>query len=104
MFKTIKKILSGGSKTDIAEKIANGALIIDVRTPGEFAGGHIDRSINIPLNDLQMGMKKIDKDKILITCCASGMRSGSARNILLANGFSEVYNAGSWMTLKKFEK
>jgi rhodanese-related sulfurtransferase len=49
-------------------------------------------------------MSKLKKDNPVITCCASGMRSGQAKTMLQANGFKEVYNAGSWYNLKKFEK
>jgi rhodanese-related sulfurtransferase len=77
-----------------------GATIIDVRTKGEFASGHISGSVNIPLQNLQNNLSKINKDKPVITCCASGMRSASAKNILKANGFTEVHNGGGWMSLK----
>jgi len=104
MFETIKKLLGIGPKIDLGEVITRGASIIDVRSPGEFAGGHIKGSVNIPLNVLPGQLAKLKKDKPVITCCASGMRSASARNILLSNGFTEVYNAGSWYNLKRYEK
>lgn len=93
-----------GPKTDLGEVLAKGGIIIDVRTPGEYAGGHIKGSVNIPLAALQGQLGKLKKEKPVITCCASGMRSGSARTMLLANGFAEVHNAGSWYNLKKYEK
>ena len=89
---------------DMGQLIADGAVIVDVRTPGEYAGGHIKGSVNIPLQSLGSQMAKLKKDKPVITCCASGMRSGSARAMLQSAGFNEVYNAGSWFNLKKFEK
>lgn len=104
MIGLLKKLLGIGPKTDLGEVLNRGAVIIDVRTPGEYAGGHINGSKNIPLASLQSQMVKLNKDKPIITCCASGMRSGSARSMLVANGFKEVYNAGSWFTLKKYEK
>lgn len=104
MLQLFKKLFSSGPKADLGALIANGAIILDVRTPGEYASGHIKGSINMPLNTLPMQMAKLKKDKPVITCCASGMRSGSARSTLLANGFREVYNAGSWFSLKKYEK
>lgn len=100
----LKKLLGGGPKVDMGQLIADGAVIVDVRTPGEYAGGHIKGSVNIPLQSLGSQMAKLKKDKPVITCCASGMRSGSARAMLQSAGFSEVYNAGSWFNLKKFEK
>jgi len=66
---------------------------------GRHRGGHIRGSVNIPLNTLQQSLSKIKKDKPVITCCASGMRSASAKSILKASGFTEVHNGGGWMSL-----
>lgn len=96
----ILKSLFGGTKTDYAQLVKDGAQIIDVRTPGEYASGHIKGSKNIPLNELQGKMKHIKKDKAVITCCASGMRSASAKGILKSNGYAEVYNGGGWSSLR----
>ena len=104
MIATIKKLLGIGPKVDLGAVIARGGIIVDVRTTGEYAGGNVKGSLNIPLNTLGSQMKQLKKDKPVITCCASGMRSGSAKSMLLANGFTEVYNGGSWYNLKKFEK
>lgn len=101
MINTLKKILGLGPKINYRELIANGAIVIDVRTKGEFSGGHVQGSVNIPLDQLSSGMKKLkDKDKVIITCCASGMRSASAKAILRSNGYKNVHNAGSWYNLK----
>ena len=100
MIEGIKKIFDFGKSTDFATLMKNGAQIIHVRTPGEFSSGHIHGSVNIPLGDLKEQLKKIKKDKPVITCCASGMRSANAKSILLAHGFSEVYNGGGWSSLE----
>lgn len=89
-----------GKSADFAQLVKDGAIILDVRTPGEYAGGHIKGSKNFPLQSLQQNLSKITKDKVIITCCASGMRSGSAKSILLSSGFKEVHNGGGWMSLK----
>lgn len=89
-----------GKPVDFAKLVKEGAIIIDVRTAGEYAGGHIKGSKNIPLQSLQQNSSKIPRDKVIITCCASGMRSGSAKSILLSNGYNEVHNGGGWMSLK----
>jgi rhodanese-related sulfurtransferase len=89
-----------GKSADFAQLVKDGAIILDVRTPGEYAGGHIKGSKNIPLQSLQQNLSKIPKDKVIITCCASGMRSGSAKSILLSSGFKEVHNGGGWISLK----
>jgi rhodanese-related sulfurtransferase len=95
----LKNLFGLGPKVNYTELIEKGAQIIDVRTPGEFAGGHIRGAVNIPLQSISNNLNKIKKDRPVITCCASGMRSASARKILLANGFSEVYNGGGWAQL-----
>lgn len=88
-----------GSKVDYKELIAKEAVIIDVRTPIEFNSGHIKNAVNIPLQTVQGRMSKFQKDKPIITCCASGARSGAAKRILQANGY-EVYNGGGWVSLQ----
>lgn len=97
----IKRLLGLGPKTDYKELMKKGAQIIDVRTSGEFHSGHIKGSVNIPLQQLSANIKKIKKDKPIITCCASGMRSASAKSILKSNGFAEVYNGGGWASLQQ---
>jgi phage shock protein E len=91
-----------GKKVDLQEVISNGAVILDVRTKGEFQSGHIKNSINIPIDNLPQNIKKLNKNKPIITCCASGARSASARRILKSNGFEQVYNGGSWYSLRKY--
>ncbi|MEO9964236.1 MAG: rhodanese-like domain-containing protein [Reichenbachiella sp.] len=82
------------------ELTKNGAVIIDVRTKAEYQQGHIKGSQNIPLNNLSNHYSKLHKNKCIITCCASGMRSGTAKRILKSNGFIEVYNGGGWNGLQ----
>jgi len=91
-----------GKKVNLQEVISNGAVIVDVRSKGEYQSGHLRNSINIPVDKLEGNLKKLDKNKPIITCCASGARSASARRILLSNGFEQVYNGGSWSSLKKY--
>lgn len=96
----LRKLLGLGPKADYAELIRQGAIIVDVRTPGEYKSGHIKGSVNLPLDSLGNNLSKLKKDKCIICCCASGMRSGSAKSILQSKGFNEVYNGGSWMGLQ----
>ena len=99
MFDAIKNMF-GLETTDYADLVKKGAIILDVRSKGEYAGGHIKNSINIPVDQLQQNLSRLkDKNKTIITCCASGMRSATAKSILKNNGFSEVYNGGGWMNL-----
>lgn len=99
MFEKIKNIL--GIKTiDFAQLVQDGALVLDVRTTGEFANGHIKGSVNVPLNKLPQYLPKIkDKTKSIIVCCASGSRSSQAMNVLNYNGFNNAYDGGSWFRL-----
>lgn len=99
----IKKIFGIGSSVDYSELLKNGAVIVDVRTKQEYQNGHVKGSLNIPLNTLEKNLSKLKKDKPIITCCASGMRSASAKSILKSNGFSEVHNGGSWMSLRSYQ-
>lgn len=94
------KNLFGGNSVDYAELIQNGAQIIDVRTPTEFKGGHVKNAKNIPLQTLNQNLGKINKNKPVITCCASGSRSAAAKSILENSGFKEVYNGGGWLSLQ----
>jgi len=101
MINTLKKLFGIGPGIDLGELIEKGAVIVDVRTKGEYAGGHVKGSLNIPLDQLRSNLKKFkDKDQPIITCCASGMRSASARGILKGAGFTNVHNGGSWMSVK----
>jgi phage shock protein E len=101
MINTIKKLLGLGPKADFAALVQQGAIILDVRSKGEFAGGHIKGAINLPVDSLRNNLAKLkDKNTPIITCCASGMRSASAKGILLSNGFKEVHNGGSWYSLQ----
>jgi rhodanese-related sulfurtransferase len=99
MIQTLKNLLGFGPKVDYKDLLANGAQIIDVRTKGEFQSGHIKGAVNIPLDSLKNNLSKLKKDKPVITCCASGMRSASAKGLLKANGFVDVYNGGAWVSL-----
>lgn len=100
MFKTLFGI--GGPKVDLREKIAQGATIVDVRTPDEFRSGHVKGAVNIPLDRLQGQLSKIDKSKPVITCCRSGARSGMAADVLKRNGF-DVYNGGPWTSVNNLK-
>jgi len=87
-------------KQDLKTLVAEGALIIDVRTPGEFNTGHVVGSKNIPLDALAVQISDLKKLNVaIITCCASGMRSGVAASQLKSVGI-EAINGGSWYGVK----
>ena len=100
MFDFFKNLFNGNS-ISFAELMKNGAQIIDVRTEAEFSGGHISNSTNIPLQNLSQSLNKLNKSKPIITCCASGMRSDSAKSLLEKNGFTDVHNGGGWKSLEQ---
>ena len=85
-------------KEKLPELMKRNAVIIDVRSPSEFSGGANSKSRNIPLDQLNEGsLHDISKDRPIILCCASGMRSQMAVLVVKKMGFSEVYNGGPWM-------
>lgn len=97
MFGFLKKIFGPG--TDYKALVDEGAIIVDVRTTGEFKGGHIKNALNIPVDTIASKVKELkQKGKPVITCCASGMRSARAATILKQNGV-ESFNGGSWVSL-----
>lgn len=99
MFGFIKNLFGPG--VDYKEIYSKGATIIDVRTSGEFNGGHIENSTNIPLDSINSNVEKIkNMQQPIITCCASGMRSGSAKSMLKSKGL-EAYNGGGWASLNQ---
>jgi phage shock protein E len=72
-----------------------GALIVDVREASEFNMASNPNSINIPLKKVHLNLNKINKNKPVVVCCATGGRSAKAMVILKESGY-EVYNGGSW--------
>lgn len=100
MLDTLKQLFGFGPSVDYAQLVKQGAIILDVRSKGEYAGGHIKGSINISVDTLSSNLSKLKKDKPIIICCASGVRSASAKSILESNDFTEVHNGGGWSSLK----
>jgi phage shock protein E len=80
----------------IKEYLNQGAVVVDVRSPEEFAGGHCEGSINMPLNVLEARYLELKIDSPVIVCCASGGRSGMAMSFLQSKGYGQVVNAGAW--------
>ena len=75
--------------------------IVDVRTEHEFAGGRLEDSINIPLNEIPNNIDKLKGMQPIVMCCAAGIRSGNAVNYLNQIGLEEVYNGGSWQQVQE---
>jgi rhodanese-related sulfurtransferase len=89
-------------KQDAVKMISdNEAVAVDVRTPSEYASGHIKDAVLLPLDRLSIDAKKIlpDKDALIFVYCLSGSRSGLAAKMLTKMGYADVHNfggVGSW--------
>lgn len=89
---------------DIEGYLSQNAVIIDVRSPGEFKSGHVRGSKNIPLNQIGQKVEAIKKwNKPVIACCRSGNRSGIAARQLKKAGI-DVINGGSWQNVNRFTR
>lgn len=96
--KWINKLL-GISPVDYKALLEKGAIIVDVRTEVEYRNGHMVKSVNIPLQELNQRLRELNPLVPIIVCCASGVRSASAKGMLERAGF-KAYNGGSWKNLK----
>ncbi len=77
--------------------------ILDVRTPGEFQGGHVKGSLNIPVQEIPARLDEIKKMQApIVVCCASGARSGQAERLLTKENI-ECYNGGSWTDVNRMQ-
>lgn len=81
-------------QTLVREKLAAGAKVVDVRSPGEFSSGAYPKAKNIPLDSLVSRMGELPRDKPIVLYCASGSRSAQAARLLKKAGFSDVLSAG----------
>ena len=95
---------SPGSQTttDLKTIIEEGAYLVDVRTPDEFAEGNVKGSVNIPLDTIANNLQQFSDKKNIIVFCRSGNRSGQAKVILENNGIKNVTNGGTWQDVNKF--
>jgi phage shock protein E len=86
------------SPKNAREHLKHGALVIDVRSPGEFNSGHLPDALNLPLDEVEAALPRRVKDKnqVLLLHCASGMRSGMAQQKLKNLGYTNVFNLGSY--------
>jgi phage shock protein E len=83
----------------------SGAVLVDVRSPGEFAGGSVPDAVNIPLSELrkQVEAGQLPKDQPIVLFCASGTRSSIAKRQLKSAGFAKVHNLGSFSRASQLE-
>jgi rhodanese-related sulfurtransferase len=89
----------GGAVAPCNNMIKEGAVVVDVRTPQEFAVGHVPGSVNVPIDEIYEHVERLRLEgKPLVLCCASGMRSARATRILKGVGV-DACNGGSWKSI-----
>ena len=94
-----QNLFGNAPKEDLTDLIANGAFLVDVREPSEFASGSVKGAINIPLGSVSNNLSQFKGKPSVIVFCRSGNRSGMATRILKLNGI-ECVNGGSWQSLQ----
>lgn len=101
IFVVIRNQFGGTNNKNLKAEVDQGAFLVDVRTPAEFASGSAKGAVNIPLNSLSQNLSKLKGKKKIIVFCRSGNRSGQAKRILEQNGFENVINGGTWQNVNK---
>lgn len=104
MLNIFKNMFSGSNNDELKAAINNNAYLVDVRTPAEFAEGHVPGSDNIPLDRVQMQVAKFKNHNNIVVFCRSGNRSGQAKAILEQNGMTNVINGGTWQQVKAMKE
>jgi phage shock protein E len=99
-----KNIFGGGNNENRASIVKEGAFLVDVRSAGEFAGGNVKGSINIPLDQVANQLSKFKGKEQIVVFCRSGNRSSQAKSILEKNGFTNVTNGGTWQNVNAMIK
>lgn len=99
MINFLRKLFAQPDNTQLTEAIRSGALLVDVRTPAEFAGGSAKGAVNIPLDKITGQLATLKQKKAVVVFCRSGNRSSMAQSILQQNGISNVINGGTWQNV-----
>ena len=92
-------IFGGNTNENLSKLVNEGAFLVDVRTPEEFAEGNVKESTNIPLDQVAVNLDKFKGKEYIVVFCRSGNRSAQAKNILEQNGFTNVTNGGTWQDI-----
>lgn len=92
----VMRQMSGGIGSDDAKKmVADGAVLLDVRTTSEYGSGHLPGAINVPVQDLEKRIGELDPKKPTVVYCRSGARSARAKRLLDSKGFESVADLGA---------
>ena len=101
MVNLLKTIFGNNNKVKMENILKEGAFLVDVRSPGEFAEGHVKGSTNIPLDQIQQQLGQFKGKESIVVFCRSGARSAQAKSILEQNGFADVTNGGTWESVNR---
>lgn len=99
MFNLLRSLMGGSENPELAQIVKSGAYLVDVRTPEEFSSGHVEGSVNIPLDSIPKQLAKFKGKSHIVVFCRSGNRSGQAKAFLNQNGFDNVTNGGTWQDI-----
>ncbi|MBK8999874.1 MAG: rhodanese-like domain-containing protein [Myxococcales bacterium] len=93
------RFLLGDQKTSLpnaGELVAKGAVLLDVRTPQEFADDHVIGALNVPVQELSSRLDELGpKERPIVIYCRSGARSANAKHLLEGAGFRHVHDMGA---------
>ncbi|MCS7019233.1 MAG: rhodanese-like domain-containing protein [Cytophagales bacterium] len=104
MFSLLKNLFGQSNDSALATALQEGAFLVDVRTPAEFAQGSAKGAVNIPLDQIQKQIAAFKGKKHIVVFCRSGNRSSQAKAILEQNGFTNVINGGTWQHIDALVK
>lgn len=96
MFGLLKNLFTPIDNDKLEAAIKEGAFLVDVRTPGEFASGSVKGAVNIPLDKIKTQTEKFNNKNSIIVFCRSGNRSSQAKSVLEQSGIKNVINGGTW--------
>jgi phage shock protein E len=101
MFSIFKNLFAQPDNSQLETAIKDGAMLVDVRTPGEYAMGNVKGSVNIPLDMIPNKVGAFKDKKNIVVFCRSGGRSSQAKTFLEQKGFTNVINGGTWENVDK---
>jgi len=102
----IRRLALVSARDACRHHLAQGALIVDVRDPGEFNQGHVTGAVNLPLSGLPENLLTLvsDKERVLLLHCQGGGRSAVAKRLLKASGYARSYNLGSYRRAERIAR